>query len=527
MDERTQKSVGFNLIRGVWSRRKWLAILLFALSFSFAGGLAVFLPNLYRSTATILVENQLVSETFVKSSVTSESETRLDTISQKILGRSRLEDLINRFGLYPDLRAQAPLEEVVEQMRRDIKLELRKVDLNTGRGATIAFTINYLGWEPQTAAQVTNALAAFYVEENQNFRKEQAIRTAKLLQGQLQDLKKQLNEQERRINSFKKEHSTELLQQTGANMTGLGQLTEQLRINNDRLTRALERRTALAKQLVEMDASAPISDPGTIAVRLIKLNEELRELRISNSDKHPDVVRVKKEIASLERHRADIMKADGKPETALPKSGDPTVQLLRKAFNDVDSEIKALKKEEEHLEKEMAVYQRRIENAPKREQELQEIAPDYLTIKEQYATLLKRYQEAQFAEGMEQQQQSGEEFRILDPAIPAVQPAGPNRTRLLLFGLMASLGMAVSAIVLAERLDGSFHTVDELRAFTKVPVLVVIPKIVTTADNYRRWRRFLLGCLLAMAGLALIVAICYFIAVDNKQLVLMLVHSRP
>src|ERR1700681_2252190 len=117
MNEKTEKGGGFSFILGVWKRRKWLAILVFAAMFSFAAGMAVFLPNVYRSTATILVENQLVSETFVKSSVLGDPETRLQTISQKVLSRTRLENLINRFALYPNSRGKAPVEEVVEQAR--------------------------------------------------------------------------------------------------------------------------------------------------------------------------------------------------------------------------------------------------------------------------------------------------------------------------------------------------------------------------------------------------------------------------
>jgi len=192
----------------------------------------------------------------------------------------------------------------------------------------------------------------------------------------------------------------------------------------------------------------------------------------------------------------------------------------------VDSEIKALKNEDKRLRESIASYQQRIENTPRREQELQEIAPDYLPTKEQYYALLKGYQEAQLANGLEQQQ-SGQEFRILDPAIPETQPAAPDRNRLLLFGLMFSLGMAVVAVVLAEYLDASFHTLDELRAFTKLPVLVAIPKIVTATDIRHRWGRFLLGCFLTMAGLVLIVMASNYIAHENHQLALMLVRSRP
>jgi succinoglycan biosynthesis transport protein ExoP len=119
-----QKGVAVERLRAAWGRRKWLAVLVFALPFVAAVSLIFSLPTFYRSTAVVLVERQQVPEAFVPATVTSELETRLHTISQEILSRSKLEALITRFGLYPSLRKQISNEELVERMRKDIKLEL-------------------------------------------------------------------------------------------------------------------------------------------------------------------------------------------------------------------------------------------------------------------------------------------------------------------------------------------------------------------------------------------------------------------
>src|SRR5437899_12771868 len=127
----------------MWHRRKWLAILVFTAPFAMTVTLVSVLPNLYRSTATLLVERPQVSETFVKSSVTSELETRLHTISQEILSRSQLQELITRFDLYPEFRIRATPEEVVERMRRDIRIEFKVGDQQVVRGPTNAFILSY------------------------------------------------------------------------------------------------------------------------------------------------------------------------------------------------------------------------------------------------------------------------------------------------------------------------------------------------------------------------------------------------
>src|SRR5262249_41129313 len=154
---------------------------------------------------------------------------------------------------------------------------------------------------------------------------------------------------------------------------------------------------------------------------------------------------------------------------------------------DVEAELNVLKSEEKRLRSAVAAYLGRVENSPQREQEFKELSRDYESTKELYATLSKRFEEAQLAESMEQRQK-GEQFRVLDSAVPSSTPAAPNRPRLMLMGLMLSLGLAVAAVVAAEQIKPAFHTVDDLRTFTAVPVLVSIPTIVIPEDR-AHWRR--------------------------------------
>jgi polysaccharide chain length determinant protein (PEP-CTERM system associated) len=524
MQDRSRKGSGVNLALEVWSRRKWLAILAFAAPFSAAVTLVAFLPDIYRSTAMVLVERQQVAETFVKSTVTNELETRLHTISQEILSRSRLEDLIARLNLYPELRHRVAPDEVVKRMRRDIELDFKGVRGSWGGSATIAFTISYRGRDPQTVALVTNTLASFYVEENLKARERQATGTAEFLRTQLQEVKERLDAQERRVSEFKRHSMGELPEQLAANLATLEGLNMQLRLNSDNQTRVLERRGALVKQLAEADASPSEGGPGATAERLAKLKQELTELKTRFSEKYPDVIRVKAEIAALERQLARA-KPEGSLEAEPTAPVGPYVLRLREALGEVETEIKTIRAEEKSLRQAIATFQRRVENTPRREQEFQELSRDYAATKELYSSLLKRYEDAQLAESMEQHQK-GEQFRILDPAVASQKPAAPNRVRLLVMGLLLSLGMAVGAVVLAEQLDTSFYSVDDLRAFTTVPVLVSIPRIVTAVDTRLRQRRFLLGALSALLGLALVVGAVFLLARGSEQLVWMLASGR-
>ena len=535
MADETRK--GLDGVLAVWSRRKWLAILAFAAPMAAAASLITFLPNLYRSTATVLVDRQQIPETFVRSTVTSALETRLQTISQEILSRSRLEALISRFGLYPDLRTQVPSEEVIKRMRGDIKLELKGIELKGASQATVAFTISYQGSEPGTVSLVTNTLASFYIEENLKARERQATGTAEFLKVQLEETKKRLDDQEQRVSEFKRRYLGELPQQMETNLATLERLHAQIRLNADTQTRAAERRQALSSQLAEAESllATPPGMPGGPAapaesseLRLTRLKEDLTRLRTQFSEKYPDVVLLAGEIAALEREVADAKarepKAEEKqaPPPATPLT--PYVLRLKEALSEVETEIRILKNDDKRLHDGIAAYQARVENVPRREQEFRELSRDYDSTRELYNSLLKRYEEAQLAESMEQRQK-GEQFRVLDPAIPNSEPAAPNRFRLLLMALMGSLGLAVGAVVLAERVDTSFHTVDDLRAFSPVPVLVSIPRIVTRTDRRRRAWHMRLAASAAFIGLVVISGLAYFAASGNEQLVSLLGRS--
>jgi succinoglycan biosynthesis transport protein ExoP len=503
----------FSVARALWRRRKGLAIVAFAASCAAAFGVIAFLPNVYSSTAIVIVERQQVPEGFVRPSVTGDLETRLYTVSQEILSRGRLRALIERFSLYPELRQRTTPESVVEQMRRDIRLKLKGAESPAGHGATIAFDISYQGPDPATVAEVTNTLASFYVEENTRVRERQAAGTAEFLRGQVAEMQQRLEDQERRLRDVKGRYMGELPEQLEMNRATLDRYASQLRLNNEAQFRTRERREAIVRRVIDGGAAAA-DDP---AARLVKLQQELAELQTRYTDKYPDVARAKAEIAALERQLAQMP----------PRSkSEPADQVGRRqsTLSEIEAELRGLKDEEQRLQQTIAIYQRRVENAPRSEQELKTISRNYETTKELYLSMLKRQEDAQLAETMEQRQK-GELFRILDPALPPQSPVAPNRLVLALMGLMAAIGVGAGAAILAERFDTSFHTTEDLRAFTRVPVLASIPRIVTVGDAARRRRRLSGQALATAAALVLIAGAAYYVANGNERLAVMLTRG--
>jgi hypothetical protein len=298
-----------------------------------------------------------------------------------------------------------------------------------------------------------------------------------------------------------------------SNLATLESLNNQLRLNSENQVRALSRREALSKELNDLIAAGG-GGPEPAAVRLARLQQELSDLRTRYTDLWPDIIRIKDEISRVE---AGLAKPRTQPVGPPVIPDTPQSRQLVEALRSIDLDLNGYKLEERRLRTMIATYQVRVENTPRREQELQDIARDYGSTKELYQSLLKRYEEAQLSESMEQRQK-GEQFRILDPALPPREPDAPKRSRLVLVGIALSLGLAIGAALLAEKMDTTFHSVDDLRAFTRIPVLVSIPRIVTGGDRRRRQRRFVMGAVSVTVLVLLVIAGAYFVAQGTDQL---------
>src|SRR5688572_237455 len=198
-------------------RRVLLAVSVFLVVLAAAVSFALSLPDLYRSTALVVVERP-ISESVVRTPLAGELESRLYVIKQEILSRERLTNLIDRFNLYPDLRKRASAEEVLAQARNDIAVQPAGPEQVSGRTKTVSFTLSYTGDSRSTVADVTNAVAAFYIQQNQQMRTDEATRTTAFLQQQLAEAKVQLDRHDTTMQTFTNRFTGELPQQVGVNL---------------------------------------------------------------------------------------------------------------------------------------------------------------------------------------------------------------------------------------------------------------------------------------------------------------------
>ncbi|MFQ5668799.1 MAG: XrtA system polysaccharide chain length determinant [Candidatus Binatia bacterium] len=471
-------------------QRHWLvAVCAFAVGAMLTVWTVRSLPNVYQSTTLIMVEPQDVPQSFVKATVTTRVQERLNALSQEVLSRTRLEAIINDFNLFRDLRAQGVARErIVAAMRKKIQIQVFPRDN--------AFRISYEGHDPVVVQQVTARLAGLYIDENLRIREEHVSGTTEFLENELEKVKRELEAQEARIQAFKQEHMGELPEQREANMRALEGLRVQLQTVSMALSAAKERKLLLDKQAAEA-RSLQRAGPGVQAVnprgRLRQLQAQLAELRGRYTDLHPDVITT--------RHQIDRLQADLPDSTGAERvPADPLLPPeLAAALRGAVAEIMRLKAEKQNVERAIEAYQARVENGFTREQQLLGLTRDYGVTQKTYQSMLDKKLEAQLSQSLERRQK-GERFRVLDPASLPQAPSRPNRAFLTLAGLGGSLALAIGLPILLWQLDTSFRLTDEVAACA-LPVLAVIPQLHTrdVAARRRRYRLRVVG--LSAAGL--------------------------
>jgi polysaccharide chain length determinant protein (PEP-CTERM system associated) len=529
-------------------RRRWvLALVPFLFLLTAAISLALFLPSLWTAKAVILVDRQQIPETFVKSTVTSDVENRLLTLSQEILSSARLMKIIEAHDLYPEVRRSGSPDEAVDRMRRDIRIDFQNDERDRRNPRTVAFSVAYTTTNPHAAMTVANQLASLYVNENVRYREQHAVSTSEFLETQLTDVRGRLQNQERKITEFKERHMGQLPEQREANLRTLDRLQQQLQSAHETLRRANERRQLLTQALAEIDqttpagaaAAGPNPSPAEAgAARLSVLKQELAQMQTRYSDRYPDVIALKEQVRVLEAKLAAeppaaapaprapkpaggaaSVKRDGKELRTIPQSG--YVQSLMQQLDQATVDAKTTTDEIKGLRSQIAIYERRIENTPRSEQELALITRDYETTRELFRSLLGKRGEAEIAADLEQRQK-GEHFRMIDPARIPDRTAGPNRFRLLLIGLVLAVGAAGIAVVLAEHVDTSYRSAEEVRGNEPVPVLSTISKIVTERDRRRSLRHRRLATAAVAVGLLVVVGSSFAFAHKNHAVVALL-----
>lgn len=467
----------------IFLRRKWYIIIPTLVSIVGILIALIVFPKTYRSSTLILIEHQMIPEFYVTPTVNSDIASRLNTITQQVMSRTRLESIINEFGLYRGMKDKLTNEELVELMRKSITLDVRSG--RSGQGSS--FAISYVGSEPETVMHVTNRLASLFIEENLKVREQQVEGTTNFLETELQGLKSSLEIQESQMKAFKEKYMGELPSQLEANLRTLDRLQLERQMTNEALRSAEDRKIAIERQLSEIGAtpvsrgvaSAGVSLNDPVRMRLAELQAELSQLSSMYTDKYPDIVRIKNEIDEIESKIRTGKGRDsmGSGAGRIPSvSDDPRYLTLSTQLADVNSEVKAFREKQIELSRNITLFQGRVERIPQREQQISALMRDYENTRQNYQNLLTKRLDARLAESLEKKQK-GEQFRILDPANLPIKPFKPNMIAIVLVGLAGGMGGGIGLVLMLEYIDASFRKADDVYAIIGIPVLATVPRI--------------------------------------------------
>jgi polysaccharide chain length determinant protein (PEP-CTERM system associated) len=507
-------------------RRKWYIIFPLAISIVVSFAVYKYLPKIYRATTLVLVQPQIVPDSYVRSTITSSMADRLTTISQEILSGTRLEKVIQALNLYPDLRNKVPIEEIIEIMKKSIEVTLQ-IGGSRDR-AQNTFSISYEGREPRTVMEVVNQLAAMFIEENLKARAQQAESTSNFLSKELGNIENQLIVKEAEIKNFRERNMGKLPQQLDANLRILERLQQQVTMIHTSIKGAEDRSLIFQNQIDHLRKPPPSQISRTVPVPREQrvLGEEIlpervsddpvitqwnllkRELNVARSkytENHPDVIDLKKKISNLEPAVKEILenqkamkdarqkemraRQEGAVQGQIPfeamESMDPATERLLTQYHEQYTaallEAERYRGEERKLKEEILLYQRRIEDTPKLEQELTLLNRDYDLLKSTYQSLKDKKIQSQMAENYEKKHMGGQ-FKILDPARYPERPVRPDRNKILMTGAVIGLVAGLGLAWFRESLDESFHSEEELEADLGLPLLATLPNLKEERD---------------------------------------------
>jgi polysaccharide chain length determinant protein (PEP-CTERM system associated) len=488
------------IARIAW-RRAWIIVLFFGFSTVLAVAVSKALPNQYQSTTVIMLVRQRISDSYVKTTVTERIEDRLTTLQEQILSRSRLERIILDLNLYEPLRRTLPMEDVVQRMRDHIKIKTEGKE---------SFRVTYDSQNARTAQKTTERLASLFIEENLRDRENVAEDTNQFLDSQLEDAKRRLLEHERKLEEYRRRYSGELPSQANANLQAVQSAQAQLQTNSEATDRQRERRLLLERQIIDLQTPEPSAIPTTpvpatgaesttgesLEQQLETAKSRLQVLLTRDKPDHPDVRAMQRTIRDLEAKVAaegskPVTPVPEKPVTAAERLKQQRLRDLKVQIEEIDRQLAQKQEQEKRLHAVIADYQAKLEAVPKRESDLVELTRDYTTLQTSYQELLRKREDSKIAANLERRN-IGEQFRVLDPARVPERPYSPNRLLINAGGAVVGLALGLLIVALLEYRDSTFRSEEEVVRLCQLPVLAIVPLLMSD-DEIRSRRRLRLS----------------------------------
>ncbi len=556
----------------ILQRRRWSfllpAIVVLAASMAVAFGL----PSVYRSKATILVEQQDIPADLVQSTVTSYAGERIELVSQRVMTTENLGRIIEQHDLYPELRANFGLPTAVAQMRTDTAREMITAqfsDPRSGRptSTTIAFSVAFESPSPVLAQKVTEDIASLYLEENLRERTRTAQESTSFLAQESSKLGAEIEALEERISRFKEQYGDRLPEVMRLNLEIMQRTEERLRSTAQEIRTLEEQAIYLSSELAQIDPYAAVysatgarvmspadrlkaleaeyvgiasryssshpdrakleremaslraivggGDSRDLRSRLGEQQSELNALRDRYSSEHPDVKRLEREIQATRQRLASGGQQSGGSQVA--DADNPAYIQIQARLSAADANLASLRRTQAELQDDLKEYERRILESPQIEQEYNRLLRAQVNLVDAYNEINAKLNTARIAETLETESR-GERFSLLEPPYVPTTPYRPDRIAILFFGFVLAIGGGVGNLAFREATDQRLYGARALQAMTGEPPLALIPLIMTDEDRKGQRRRILMVGLGVASGLIAILFVIHLFVTPLQEL---------
>jgi len=480
-------------------RHKWILIISFIICTGAATVLSIYMPVFYRSSTLILVERQQVPEKYVMPTDKTPFSARLNTISQQILSRSQLEEVLHKLDIYDQLvrdmqdnpmnmlrnklglgrNQEVPTESVIEEMRKRVDIKV----IGGRRGGGDAFRVSFTGRDPRTTMRVTNTLASLFISENIRVRSKYVAGTTNFIEVELVKAKKSLEIQEKHVRDFKEKYMGSLPAQIGANLKTLDRLQMNVQSTDKAIVATKEKISYLQDQIGMDNIPSPDGKPRNAAVmavegELARMHTRLSSLLSIYKEDYPDVILIRNRIKTLEvkleHTRSQASQSNDAENQSLPFDAENA--KLYADLKDSDAVLASLIQDKSRIERQIKVYEKRVEDTPANEQKLTELSRDYDISLKNYQSLLEKKLSSKLAENLEERQK-GERFRIMDPAYLPVKPYKTYKRSLPVLGAIFGMSIGLGIVFLLEFARPTYRKPEELTEEFGLPVLSVISNL--------------------------------------------------
>jgi len=542
--EETEEIKGLGDYLSILGRRKKQLIVPAILILVASALLAFGLPSVYQSKATILIEQQEIPADLVRSTVTSYAGERIQMISQRVMTTDNLSKIINSYGLYKAERKTTSMSMLVEKMRKEINLEMISADVvdpRSGRPttATIAFTLSFNNENPRTSQKVTSELVSLFLNANLERRTKSAIETTGFLATESAKLEEKVAQLEANLAEFKERNINNLPELQQLNIQLMERSERELKDVAQQVRALDERKIYLSSELAQISPNTEMMSTDGRRIlgpknRLKVMQSEYVTLASRYSSTHPDLIKMKKEIAALRKEvgvtdeaaelrlqikdlktqrasmkdrysskhpdvkkvQRNLVKAQQALKQALKvrkqeqkdtevEPDNPVYIQLQTQLNAAEGELKSLHVLRGELKEKLRDFEARLIKSPQVEREYRDLTRDYDNAMGKYKEVKAKQLEAELAEALERENK-GERFSLIEPPLLPEKPSKPNRLAILFLGFIFSLAGGVGTVAVAEAMSDAINDTHGLMQVTGEPPLISIPYIEVAAEREKK-----------------------------------------